>query len=341
MNYNSNFYNTAEAEKRNILYNIRKKSNGLGLFVFAYFMLMQISATVIYLLLALSGLGEEDLSSSSVPVLLLDIFVSVFASFIPCLFYFLLANSKISDTIKVKPVNPSIIFPIICMGLAGAMFANYATNILAENFSLFRLENTVNINNQFETPLQIVLYIVSTAVVPALAEELAFRGVLMGSLRKYGDAFAIIASSVIFGAMHGNISQVPFAFILGLIFAYADCVTNSILPSIIIHFINNLYAVVVEILQNSGIDGSIFYGIYLLLILLFCATGILSFIIVNHKNSEFFRISNNSGVTAFNSNNIDISLKKKCIAFFTAAGNILCMTIFIFETIANLGVLNV
>lgn len=347
MNYNYNrlpYHNDiffANETKKHYLHEIKKKSNGLGFFVFAYFVLMQMSAVVIVVLLTLFGLSENDLGSTSIPMFLLEIFISVFGAFIPCLFYFLISNTKIWDTISVKSVKLSLLVPIVCLGLAGAMFANYVSDIVAHNFSFFQLENTVNFSSPVDSPIKICLYIISTAVTPALAEEFAFRGVIMGTLRKYGDAFAIIASSVMFGAMHGNISQIPFAFILGLIFAYVDCITDSLLPSIIIHFLNNLYAVVIDILQNSGMDTDIFYGIYLLIILLFCITGIISFILLYNKKNDFFKISNNDGVTAFDTNTVNISLKEKCKCFFTEIGTVLCLSIFLIETVFSLGILDV
>ncbi len=41
--------------------------------------------------------------------------------------------------------------------------------------------------------------------------------------------------------------QIPFAFILGVAFAYITVVTGSVVPAIIIHFINNFYFCVASI----------------------------------------------------------------------------------------------
>ena len=75
-----------------------------------------------------------------------------------------------------------------------------------------------------------------TAIVPAVFEEFAFRGVVLNKLRKFGDSYAIIMSAVLFGLMHGNLSQIPFAFILGLVIGFIAVKTNSIIPGILIHF---------------------------------------------------------------------------------------------------------
>lgn len=270
---------------------------------------------------------------------LLEIFTAVFSAFIPGLFYFLMSKNNISETIRVKYVKQNILWPVVFIGMAVAMLANYASDILETNFSLFGLENTINFENSSSTPFENILYVISTAVVPAFAEEFAFRGVLMGSLRKYGDAFAIITSSVMFGAMHGNITQIPFAFILGLIFAFIDCKTNSIIPSIIIHFVNNLYAIIIDILNsNSTFEENTLNLIYLGLIIAFCILGIISFIYLTKKDKNFFKITDKTG--AENNPAKTLTLKDKNKAFFLSAGVILSLSIFLLETIMNLGVFN-
>ncbi len=96
--------------------------------------------------------------------------------------------------------------------------------------------------------------IIADALVPALCEEYALRGVVMGSLRKYGDSAAIGFSSLLFALMHGNMTQAPFAFLLGLVIGRLVIATNSMWTGIIIHFLNNLFAVIMTIVSKNGSD---------------------------------------------------------------------------------------
>ena len=84
-----------------------------------------------------------------------------------------------------------------------------------------------------------IIYALSVAVVAPLVEEFAMRGVVMQPLKKYGRWFAIIASSLVFGVLHGNFIQAPFALIAGIGIGYAVCVTDSIWTGVLIHFCNN------------------------------------------------------------------------------------------------------
>lgn len=339
INYRQYYYPPLEYQKNYEIKRLRKISNGLGWFVFSYFMTMifvSSSLSVIFTLIS----PNTNLLNENTPMFLFDIFISAFAAFIPGVFYFLFSGTSISDAIKVKYVKFKLLIPISLLGLGTAMFANTASNIVANNFSLFGLENNVNFSETTYTTLEKVLYVIAVSLVPALAEEFAFRGVLMGTLRKYGDAFAIISSAVLFGAMHGNISQIPFAFILGLLFAFVDCKTNSIIPSIIIHFLNNFYAVMMDILQESYlISDKKFYIIYFSITIIFCILGIISFFILNKQDKNFFNMSKSNGVTY--TNNDLLSFKDKNKTFYLSFGVLLSISIFTIETILNLGIINV
>ena len=65
-------------------------------------------------------------------------------------------------------------------------------------------------------PVAIALYLVNLAVLPAFWEELLFRGYVLGALKRYGNFFALITSSLLFALLHGNPYQAVNAFMLGL-----------------------------------------------------------------------------------------------------------------------------
>ena len=312
------------SEKRKLT----KTSNGLGLFVFAYFMIMfatQLLVEILYLPKQLSS--GVDMNALYVEL----IFSSVSSAFISGLFFLLLSKNKITLTIKTDKVKKNILFPFIFIGMAVSMVANTAATLLGNNLSIFGLENTASQSIPAKSLSEIILYIIAVAIVPAFAEEFAFRGIFMGVLRKYGDSFAIIASSVIFGAMHGNTTQIIFAFILGLIFGYIDCKTNSIIPSVIVHFINNFYAVIMDVLGTNGnINDRIYLSVYYFIIALFCMLGIFSFIYLLKNNKNIFKLKENKGI---------LTLKEKFCCFFSSAGIILLIVIFSLEAILYIGVL--
>jgi uncharacterized protein len=73
-----------------------------------------------------------------------------------------------------------------------------------------------------------------------LLEEILLRGIIQdGLLRRYSPATAIVWSAVIFGVMHLNPVQTVGATVLGLALGWLYYRTQSLLPCIFLHFVNN------------------------------------------------------------------------------------------------------
>jgi len=77
------------------------------------------------------------------------------------------------------------------------------------------------------------------SVLAPVAEEVLFRGYVLRSLRPFGKRFAIFGSALLFGLLHGNLLQTPYAFLMGLILGYVT-IEYSIGWAILIHAFNNL-----------------------------------------------------------------------------------------------------
>ena len=312
---------------------LRKTANKLGLFVLIYFVVMTQVFTVINKLL--SNMNVYSRENLMVYNFLLQITASVASVLAAALFYKLISRQRLGDCIPKERVRAELLIPIVLLGLGVAMIANQLALLFDTNISIFSLENTANGSPSTRSTFEIILYIVSTAIVPAFAEEFAFRGILMGSLRKYGDTTAILISSVLFGAMHGNTTQIIFAFVLGLIFAYVDCKTNSIIPSILIHFANNFYAVATGVLSsNSGFDDVTVTMIQLGLIIIICLAGLLSYIYLACRYKGFFSLREGepNGIAPVS----ELTLKEKLTAGFTTVGVIISLSVFAAEMILNL-----
>lgn len=74
-----------------------------------------------------------------------------------------------------------------------------------------------------------------------LCEEFTFRGAIEGTLLKATSPWkAILLSALIFGVIHLNPIQIPFAFASGVLFGWLYYKTRSIIPGLLAHFINNM-----------------------------------------------------------------------------------------------------
>ena len=96
------------------------------------------------------------------------------------------------------------------------------------------------------------------ALVPAICEELAFRGFIFGGLvRGNGRLRAIVITALMFGISHGVLQQSIAATIMGLLLGWVALRTGSVLPGILIHFTNNALSVSLERILASDWAGRI------------------------------------------------------------------------------------
>ena len=98
----------------------------------------------------------------------------------------------------------------------------------------------------------LLMYIISLTIIPAVLEELVFRGVVMQSLRRFGDGFALVVSAILFGLIHGNLIQFIPAFLAGIAIGYFVMRTGSILTGILIHLANNAIVIATDLLTRGG-----------------------------------------------------------------------------------------
>lgn len=96
--------------------------------------------------------------------------------------------------------------------------------------------------------------LLSITLLGPLLEELLFRGAVEGHLlREWKSPWgAIVVSSLIFGVVHGNPAQIPFAFLLGMMFGWLYYRTGSLLPGVVGHVLNNSVAAVNMLLYGDA-----------------------------------------------------------------------------------------
>ncbi len=169
-----------------------------------------------------------------------------------------------------------------------------------------------------------LMSVVSTAILPAIIEETIIRGVVMQPLRRYGDLFALVVSSLLFSIMHGNMVQIPYTFTAGLFFGYVTIATGSLWPSIIMHFINNLYAVIImAVSDNFSETASNFVSVLLLGLLV--VSGIVGIVLFKKMK---YRVSFAKGVETLTSG-------EKIKSIFLNAPMIIAIMVMVIMTVAT------
>ena len=96
--------------------------------------------------------------------------------------------------------------------------------------------------------------LLAMAIVPAVCEELFFRGALLSWLKNsFGKKhLAVWLSAIIFSAIHVQFFGFLPRMLLGAYFGYLFLWTGSLWTAIVAHFLNNAVIVVTAFLYNTG-----------------------------------------------------------------------------------------
>ena len=91
----------------------------------------------------------------------------------------------------------------------------------------------------------IVVSVAIVGLLPALCEELFVRGMLLRSFWQYrGRVQAVLFSALFFGVMHFSLARLLPTTLLGIVLGLSVVATNSLWPAIVIHGLNNTFALI-------------------------------------------------------------------------------------------------
>lgn len=114
--------------------------------------------------------------------------------------------------------------------------------------SVLDIAQSENLFNSFLTGS-----LIATIFISPISEELIFRGVFLNRLKFIVPAiFAVLISSLLFAALH-SFGSIFSAFIFGICIAILYLKTDNIFVAIFAHFLNNLFAEIIVILDPNKI----------------------------------------------------------------------------------------
>lgn len=186
-------------------------------------------------------------------------------------------SSKRSDGCDIAPLgapkDKKLFFLAIPMAIGWCMAANIVTSYIVAFMSAVGLQLS-----QPDLPSSggwsgFVLTFIRTCVLAPLIEEVTIRGCIMQPLRKYSEKFAIIMSACIFGLIHGNLIQAPFALIAGIVLGYIAVKTESLWTSIAAHALNNFISIVFTYIVAERLSDAAFNVVYLAFVAVAMAVG--------------------------------------------------------------------
>lgn len=173
--------------------------------------------------------------------------VSQLITVLPSLFFMITTKQNYVQAVGLKKVSWSnialLVFFAFCMSNV-MTFISALSQVFAKNLITNTLTNTAEENPFF-------LSLICVAIIPAIFEESVYRGIFYQEYRKVNPLAAIFLSALLFGLLHGNLNQFSYAFVMGVVFALVIEATDSILSTMIIHFIINGSSIVLLYAMKS------------------------------------------------------------------------------------------
>lgn len=170
---------------------------------------------------------------------LFSIVFSQFVLFLPVLIFILLHRKRFISNLRFKMLKLSTI------ALLGVLTFTL-TPVLAfiNSVSLLFSDNVINETVSGITSGNTVLVsVLAVALLPAVCEEVAYRGVFYSEYSKISPKKAILLSGLMFGMLHMNLNQFVYAAVMGMVFALIVEATDSILSTMIVHLLSNASSV--------------------------------------------------------------------------------------------------
>ena len=179
----------------------------------------------------------------------LNIFLFIISFGLPFLIYLKVIKAKPQDILPLKPLGGLNILLIICVSF---LFLPLLMAISAVSSLMF--DNNVELFFDEMAGYSIFHMLILVALLPAILEEIIFRGIVLSNLKNISIKKAACISGLFFALIHMDLQQFLYAFIMGIVFCYMTYYTKSIYAAVLSHFTINAAMVLLSYTARDVID---------------------------------------------------------------------------------------
>lgn len=198
-----------------------------------------------FVLLARTAINRNilDVNSYQTLVFWMQTFLSPLSFLLPVLVYLKAGRRSVGDLLHFEKGNP--LFKILCVvaGVGISMAANIPGGVLSTILDRLGFATAPDMTPASFSWEIFIPHVLAVVVIAPLIEEFVFRGILLSSLEKYGQLFAIVTSGILFGLMHGDIVAALVASLSGMAFGFIYVKTRNLWVTVSIHAVYNVLAI--------------------------------------------------------------------------------------------------
>ena len=126
----------------------------------------------------------------------------------------------------------------------------------------------------------------SLVLLPAVCEELLFRGLIFKGLNPYGKIFSTLLTALMFAIFHMSIDQFVYPLIMGLLLSLIMHKENNIIYCIVVHFINNFISLTLSYFRINLIFQHWTYILLAIILFIIIITILILLLTHRDKNQE-------------------------------------------------------
>ena len=132
---------------------------------------------------------------------------------------------------------------------AGLIFSGYSEWM--KSFDVETVQDTVKVLQKSGNPVVLGLMAFAAVIAAPICEEIVFRGYFYPAMKKFAGVLpAAVASSLVFGLAHGNLTALLPLFVFGLLLVFVYEKTGSIWAPVAVHFCFNGTTVVIQLIAR-------------------------------------------------------------------------------------------
>ncbi len=194
-------------------------------------------------------------------------------------------NARLFGKLHFKPLD----IVLVILSVLGIQMVSMLIQVFTESVTNMSGidETTAQMMAFSDNMLQNVVLVLYTVVIAAITEELLMRGIVLKALSPISKTFALFASSLLFGLMHGNFNQMFNGFLLGMVIGYAALKSRSLWLPMIIHMCANAHAMILSLLEYKlGKSIEAFESVYVIALALIGVAAAVLLVIRNGKPNE-------------------------------------------------------
>lgn len=235
-----------ENKNNKILYdNYTTRSSSL-VFILALF-LPSLLSSVIAMIVGVDKVSSNIWLYYLVLALMQVMFFAIFFAYNKIGKYNIKKCSKINFNLNYKQILVIILIALVAVFSFSPLINLFQAVLQLLGFGVGSSEGV----NQFLTNFgQLVLNLVVVGIMPAICEELVFRGVILNGFSKYKKWGMVMLSATMFMLMHLSINQSIYQLFLGILLALVVIETGSIISSMILHLTNNIVILLSNYIYN-------------------------------------------------------------------------------------------